>query len=202
MIENCPKKDEFPMEIVAAKTKQAWSSLLFSETQSDCTIVFKTGEKSGKKMTLHAHRNILAASSPYFKRYFEGAADGSWGGDVGVFETTNSMDVMKSVLSYMYVGELPTKEELAESAVDLLDVANQYEMQELAEYAASIIEQALCLDNVTEVFLDLKLACGAFIHASASHAMFDDRVLALRDEQPDLWKDLQGFVAKAAGGRK
>ncbi|KAL3919944.1 MAG: hypothetical protein SGARI_007070 [Bacillariaceae sp.] len=120
------------------------------------------------------------------------------------------MDVMKSVLSYMYIGELPTKEELVESAVDLLDVANQYEMQELAEYAASIIKQALCLDNVTDAFLvadlhsseDLKLACGAFIHANASHAMFDESVCAFRDEQPDLWKDLQGFVAKAAGGGK
>ncbi|KAL3904743.1 MAG: hypothetical protein SGARI_004781 [Bacillariaceae sp.] len=89
MIENCPKEDEFPMEKIAAKTKQAWSSLLFSETQSDCTIVFKTGENSGKQMTLHAHRNILAASSPYFKRYFEGAADGSWGGDVGICESMN-----------------------------------------------------------------------------------------------------------------
>lgn len=214
LIENAPFHYEEPMELVPVSTKKALSSLLFSEKYSDVTFVFKTcvGKDGGESNSenhhlshhniLHAHRSILAASSPYFDAYF----GGEWGGENPVFETTNSLETMKVVLKYIYTGEVPPADCLIEYATELFKVASEYEVEGLIPLAANRITKNLTLENVKEVFhlsdvyncKDLKRGCGIFVFRQSPQAMFHEDLCALKQEKPELWKELQSYVDAAA----
>eukprot|EP00977_Amphora_coffeiformis_P001765 scaffold351_cov148-Amphora_coffeaeformis.AAC.10 len=101
-------RSHMPYKEIACSTAKAWERLLFSQQFSDITYVFEGDEKDEGEpiVRLHAHRNILAASSPYFARYFS-----QWGTDKKEFETSNSVEIMKTVLAFIYTGQIPNYDE-------------------------------------------------------------------------------------------
>jgi len=213
LLENHPTPEgchHVPTDKVARSTKKAWSSLLFSQQYSDVVFVLKSNgnEDHNKKaqeepqeqprVILYAHRNILAASSPYFARYFR-----DWGATKEEFETSNSKAMMEIVLKFIYSGEVPPKEEAVVCATELLAVAGEYDIEDLQKLAEETLVEQLCLENVKDAFMladlhnseTLKAACGDFVRKNACTAMFDDGILQLKEENPSLWKDLQRYVA-------
>lgn len=208
IIENAPARHGHPMATVAASTKKAWSSLLFSEKHSDIEFVFKTpsdNEESNKRQAqiLYAHRNILAASSSYFAAFCEG----EWGARRR-FDTSNTIEIMRTVLKYIYTGDIPPKDELSACALDLLSIASEYGIEDLVQLASNTIQEELTLDNVKDAFKlanlydckNLKRGCGAFVCQNASQAMFDERICGLKQEDPEMWDELQRSVAAAMAG--
>jgi hypothetical protein len=80
---------------------------------------------------LHAHKNILAAASPYFSAAFEGPwgeqhADGLW-------ETSNSSGIMEVILSFIYTGAVtPVLQKVMDGWPQvMLAVASEYDLLEL-----------------------------------------------------------------------
>lgn len=74
-------------------TMNTWNKLLFSQDFADVTFECPDGT------SLHAHKNILAASSDYFRVNLI---------QMEFWKTTNDSDTMKVVLSFIYTGVLPS----------------------------------------------------------------------------------------------
>lgn len=119
-------------------TKSMWASILFSTDHSDVTFVCDDG------IEVAAHRILLGASSPYFQALFsepwvEQHKDGRW-------ETDKSSDVIKSVLSLIYIGEAPAELSEADVLLELLETAYEFQLHESLLYVC----QEACLANVND----------------------------------------------------
>ena len=198
-----PNMGDLPTVLVACSTAKAWTSLLFSEKHSDIVFVFvgedvASDESVGRQPSvLHAHRNVLAASSPYFSRYF----DSEWG-QRETFETSNSKSVMEVVLTFVYSGLVPSPKTLYDFAEELFSVAAEYEIDDLRELAEASLVRSLCLENFKTIFAlgdiygseSLKAACGDFVRKNARQLLFDEDISQLKQDNLTLWKELRYYV--------
>lgn len=93
---------QLPHTRVLQDTVSTWSSLLFNKSFSDCRFTFTSDPAAPP---VFAHRNILAAGSPYFQAMLR--QDGSWirSGD-GTLSTIHTPEVLKAVLAFIYCGKL------------------------------------------------------------------------------------------------
>lgn len=82
---------------VPATTLGTWKGLLFNKDFADCTFL-ASGE------TLHAHKCVLAAASPYFTAMFSASSD--WMESQGTIKADKPAAIMKAVLRFVYTGEL------------------------------------------------------------------------------------------------
>jgi hypothetical protein len=173
-------------------------TLLFSEKFSD--VQFKCQDGT----TFHAHKNILAAASPYFSTAFEGP----WGEQHqdGLWETSNSPAVMKAVLSFIYIGEI-TSDVMDHQAADMLTVASEYSLPGLWEICEASSADSLSVDNV-KIMLQLaklhdssllKRSCLKFCKKKMATVLTNPSVLSLAVEDAELWAEVVAAISPDNG---
>ncbi|CAB9523031.1 RCC1 and BTB domain-containing protein 1 [Seminavis robusta] len=183
----------------AAATIQMWHHMLFSEKFSDVQFQFEDNT------VVHAHKCVLAAASPYFDNYFSGP----WGKNHpdGVWKTTNSVPIMKAVLTYIYTGSVDMDVLLQpENLSHTLSLAVQYQLPDLQKLVEASLKKALQLVTLKDTLvtaqmhslMDLKAACFDFIRTHSLSVMFEPSIMSMAQEYPDLWMEL----AETVGGRK
>ena len=185
----------------------------------------KDSSNSSNQTVLYAHKNILAASSTYFDRCFNGEWGGSGSGSsngngsgsgsgatnpndlhhdqkMKVFETSNSIEMMKVVLTFIYTGEIPSQNELDDIAGELLAVSGEYFIDDLQTLAVETLKRQLRVDTIKDIFglanlhnsESLKKACGQFVQNNAAKILFDEEFLKLKEDHYDLWMELHRYV--------
>ena len=117
---------------------------------------------------LHAHRNILSAASPYFATVFEGP----WCDEHpnGVWKTSNSADLMRVILAYIYIS-VEKEDDISKQPFAVLSLAHEYQLIILVEAAERILMQQIKEKNVKEILQssilynleNLKHSCFDFI---------------------------------------
>jgi hypothetical protein len=174
--------------VVHKSVLKTLKALLFSEKFSDVKFICQDGT------TFHAHKNMLAAASPYFSTAFEGP----WGEQHqdGLWETSNSPTVMKAVLSFIYIGAI-TPDLMDQQPADMLAVASEYSLPCLRELCEAHYARSVSVDNL-KIMLQL-----AHLHGSSplKRSCFDfakkniivlghPLVLSLAAEDAGLWAEL------------
>lgn len=171
-----------------------WKKLLFSSEFSDVKFVSEDGT------TLHAHKAVLAAASPYFSTLFHGP----WteNNRDGTFRTSNSSEIMKAVLSFIYTGNVNL------SLIDsdprgMLSVSSEYNLEALRFLAEASCIRALSSANIKDVLqlahlhssATLKEACFVFVRRHACNVLTDPIMMSLAAEDSDLWEELTAAIA-------
>jgi hypothetical protein len=187
-----PASQMKPVPVSVVKT---WSDLLLSEDFSDVQFVCEDGT------VLHAHKAILAAASPYFSCYFKGP----WGElhPHGRWQTTNSPDVMKAALSFIYTGEIADSKLIDKQGPAVLSLASEYQLPNLLQLAESSCIRDLSMDTIKPMLQvahvhrskHLKRACFEFVRRNAARCMTDSNFMTLAAECPDLWVKLAKAIA-------
>lgn len=166
-------------------------ALLLSPSLSDVYFVCPDGS------VLYAHRNILAAKSPYFGTSFTGAwreshSDGKW-------VTSNSSAVMEAILRYIYVGEI-VRDVLLGKTTELFYVAGEYQMEDLREICVQVLAHDLSAETIKDTLLlaylhevtPLKEACVKYIQGNALELGAANILGDLKEDERSakIWQDL------------
>jgi len=189
---------ESPLKSGQSKTKdkqhlQLFGELLFSEQFSDFKFVFP-GEAP-----LFAHKNILAAVSPYFKLAFSG----KWKNEKEV-QPDHPLSVMKAVLSFIYTANMDSMEGLVDDKLLLdaaLKAADYYQLASLMDHISDYMKKSLSLENLKASIVaahlhglsDLKAACFSLVRKNKDEALLADAATSIATislEHPDLWQEL------------
>uniref|UniRef100_A0A914M023 BTB domain-containing protein n=1 Tax=Meloidogyne incognita TaxID=6306 RepID=A0A914M023_MELIC len=114
---------------------------MFGDTRhSDFTIICD-GDKEHRE--LPAHKVVLGARSPVFAAMFEPHTEEAQKSEVHYNDI--DFEVMREMLFYMYSGTAPS---LQQMALDLLAVADRFQLIGLKEMADQVLRNGLCVDNV------------------------------------------------------
>lgn len=99
----------------AKPVADTYKEMLFSEQFSDVQIICSNGE------AVHAHKCVLAASSPYFKAAFGGQWEETRSGQL---KTTHAVHIIKTMLTLLYTGKVNI-ELVKEEPLQYLSVATE-----------------------------------------------------------------------------
>lgn len=114
---------------------------MFGDTRhSDFTIICD-GDKEHRE--LPAHKVVLGARSPVFAAMFEPHTEEAQKSEVHYNDI--DFEVMREMLFYIYSGTAPL---LQQMALDLLAVADRFQLIGLKEMADQVLRNGLCVDNV------------------------------------------------------
>jgi hypothetical protein len=186
-----------PPSVTPKSVTKTLNALLFSEKYSD--IKFKCQDGT----TLHAHKNILAAASPYFSTAFEGP----WGGQHadGMWETSNPPGIMEVVLSYIYTGSVtPVLQEVMDGQPQvMLAVASEYDLSEFQALCEASCALGLDNDNVKSMLqlahlygsTVLKQSCFDFVQKHTATVLTNPSMAALASEDAELWTELAAAIS-------
>jgi len=97
--------------------------------------------------TVYAHKFILFARCEYFRRMFTSGYKESTEAVVSISDVP--CDVFICVLTFLYTGKL--RDMAPEMAVDVMGVANLYNIDPLKRMCADIVARSLCIENVASV---------------------------------------------------
>jgi hypothetical protein len=182
-----------PSVTLPLSVSKTWKTLLFSEKFSD--VKFKCQDGT----TFHAHRNILAAASPYFSTAFEGP----WGkqDENGLWETSNPPCVMEAALSFIYTGEVPPGH-LDEQPEVMLAVSSEYDLTELRALSEASYARSLDSDNVKRMLQishlygssALKRSCFDFVVKNMAKVLRNPSMASLATEDAELWVELAAVL--------
>lgn len=188
-----------PHTRILKSTADMLGKLYLSHDFSDICFVCSDG------VEVPAHRNILAASSDYFKTSFEGpwaenSQDGKW-------TTTHSSKNVKAVLAFIYLGRIQNDVDGVEP-LKLFSIASEYFIESLKTFAEGRCIQSLACDNCKEILQaahlhnndSLKKACFSFIHTNAAQVLTDPDMMKLATEDAELWAELTAGIAPSSGG--
>src|SRR5690349_2740375 len=108
-------------------------SLLEDETLADFTFVVNG-------VRIRAHKIILGANCEYFKTMFYGALNTfeSLTNEVNLVNVS-SPNIIKAILRYIYTGELDKENLTFEQLLELLQLANQYQLFNLTKAMAEVL---------------------------------------------------------------
>lgn len=186
-----PKVGELlrPMTEIPTTTYTHWKAMLFNASCSD--IVFDCGK--GDEGMIPANSGILKASSEYFAAFL---SDRWRDASRGTIQTDLSPDIIKAMLGFLYVGELDTGL-LQGRAVDLLDAASQFMLEDLKELCENQMSRSLTIDLVYGSLITshlhqcpaLQEACYDFIKEHPA-VLTKPSFFALATKYPSLWRDL------------
>ena len=183
---------------VLKSVANTYKGILFSEDFSDVTFECSDG------VSVPAHKNILAASSPYFKTAFQGNwaennADGIW-------RTSHSSSLIKSVLTLIYTGSVEECQSLLaeneSNPLGLLNLACEYDIKPLVLISVDNCIKHIKFDNVRVMLQtahvhsckELKKSCFEYIKANATKALMSPDMMCLATEDPELWAELGTFL--------
>jgi hypothetical protein len=197
LLEAASQKDSDPVT-VPKSVANTWKALLFSEKFSD--VKFKCQDGT----TFHAHKNVLAAASPYFSAAFEGP----WGEqhEGGLWETSNPAPVMKAVLSFIYTGEVMLCVMDQQPEV-MFAVVSEYGLLELRELCEACCSRSLSFNNVKSMLQlahlhgssALKQSCFDFVQKNMAKVLTDPSVFILASEDAELWAELAAAISPDSG---
>jgi len=178
---------------IMSEIAKAWSSILFSEKFSDIAFLCSDGE------SVPAHRNVLAASSPYFAT----ALDGPWQeATSGKWTTAYSSSLIRAVLTLIYTGHTPEEFKTID-AVELLQIVSEYDIQPAIKIATELCIENLQVNNVKRVLQaahlhqnnHIKEACFRFVKENAVRVLIEPEFAALSTEDAGLWSELKNVVS-------
>ena len=120
---------------------------------------------------LKAHKVVLAARSPVFKKMIESPMQENRENRVEI--TDFDPKVVQELLTYIYTGEAPNLKEMPQ---DLLKIAEKYDLQHLKIMCGEVLYHSLNVSNVVDTLLladlhsirQLKSACLSFAAAHFS----------------------------------
>ncbi|KAL3098237.1 hypothetical protein niasHS_002073 [Heterodera schachtii] len=144
----------------------------------------------GKEMhELNAHKVVLAARSPVFSAMLEPHTEEAQKSEV--FYEDIDFEVMREMLFYMYSGRSPL---LQQMALDLLAVADRFQLIGLKEMADQVLRAGLSTDNVCRNLvladmhnaLDLKADALRFIAQYSNNVIMTDGWAEMVKEHPRL----------------
>ncbi|KAL5291352.1 hypothetical protein ACFFRR_010636 [Megaselia abdita] len=175
------------------KLSNDFEQLLHDRDFTDVTIQCEGGE-------LKAHRAVLSARSPVFKRmltnenYLESREN--------VIKSSLEFNLLSDALLYIYTGRVNKSK-----AKELLEVADYYDLQQLKAECISIIISEITAKNVISILmlahshnvLDLKQEALLFISQCSEKVVHEAELLKL-DESESLKPDLVQEILKAVKG--
>ena len=191
---------KIPTVRVSGSLVDSMSNLLLSETLSDVTFVCPDG------IRLPAHKCILAASSKYFHAVFTGPwAENN--NDSGEFQTQNSAESMKKVLTFIYTGDTDSCMSSVEPE-SILSIATEYDIEPLIAVAEQGCIRKLSTQSLKSMLLlshahnakVLKQACFRYVQQRGAAILGDPDFLHLAQDSPDLWKELLTGMKDIATG--
>jgi BTB/POZ domain len=203
MLVQAELKDKIPAQMTntAGTTDSAsdvWSKMLLSEDFSDVEFQCSDGK------VLPAHKAVLAASSPYFRRYFKGP----WAlsNPSHIWKTDNDSRSMQTVLTFIYTGEANMSDLLHDRGA-LLSIAEEYDMSRLIDEIEGACAQTVSVDNIKENIQlahlyglhDLQQTCTDFVRANSLRLMFDEDFMELAKENSDIWTELESALSPGDG---
>jgi len=169
--------------------------MLFSEKFSDVHFHCPDGT------ILHAHKVFLSSSSSYFATAFEGP----WADEHpdGVWTTSNSADLMRIMLTYIYTCTHDDTE-ISKDPLAVLSLAREYDLMPLVDIAETILMSQISKDNVKEVLQaaavydlsKLKESCFIAISKNTVDIVTDEEFIKLSSEDNALWRELRVFLLK------
>ena len=156
----------------------AFENLFTSGKSSD--ISFAIGDQ-----TVPAHKAILIARVPYFDKMLASGMKEAETGRVKLDENTD-VAAFKAVIKYIYGGQLPTT--LDEDAVQILPLADKYDLKRLKEACFYHMEKGLSKENVADTLVladlyrgeELKKKCLSSLRLWGS-SLEDDLLETLKD---------------------
>jgi hypothetical protein len=186
---------------IPKETLSTYASLLDDTDYTDIVFVCPDGE-------IPAHKCVLAASVPYFRAalqgpWKEGTQDHEW-------RTTNSVDVMKGILKFIYTGEIDD-EWIRAKASHILSVASEYQLDAVQRVCEEHLTQALESPESVKASLDLahlhslndlKLACFDYVRDHSTTVLVHHSFRNMADEAPDLWEELVTAIQQPPRKRK
>ena len=96
---------------------------------------------------VHAHKFILFARSEYFRRMFTSGYREASESTIPIPDVR--YEVFLCVLSFLYTGK--PREDIDEMAVEVLGVANLYNIEPLKRICAELITRSICVENVASI---------------------------------------------------
>ena len=123
--------------------RQALKTLYGTSTGSDFVLVSSDGVEES------VHRAILIARSPVFAAMFESNMTEVQTGRSVISDVSGP--VLKALVEYMYCG--CSGEDFGEDSMNVLLMADKYQLTELVNYCEQLLIRTVSKDNVTEILL-------------------------------------------------
>lgn len=137
----------YEQDVTIARLSQSTSGLLFSEVFSDLVFLCPGDER------IHAHRNIMAASSLYAR---DQLLQGSWSPNaderVAVVQMPQSATAVRVLLRFLYTGEVDAAAVEA-SLSEVLELATQHQLPRLTAFCEMHAPGALSTKTAAMVLL-------------------------------------------------
>ena len=177
---------------------RASSTLLFSDDFSDLVFVCPGGER------IHAHRNIVSASSPHARVLLQGPWAENKDERVAVVQMPQSAAAVGTLLRFMYTGETDAAA-MEASMSGVLELASQHEQPVLkaacerhaiATISAPTVVPLLLMADLHDLAM-VKAACVGFIRSSGTNATavtMSSPYMDLKTTRPLLWRELRAAL--------
>jgi len=165
---------------------------------SDVTFVI-----DGKQF--YAHRSILSVRSPVFRTMFKTNMKEKADGIVNIEDVSKA--AFKQLLRFLYTGQCQLSED---NAVDMLALADRYDVGQLKLMCEDVLSKKLCLANVGQTLLladmyhsaELKKYIISFIADHFFEVITTDGFKDLCTRSPALVAEVHDAVAAKAGTKR
>jgi len=193
-----PKRlTKLPTQKVLNDVTSAYKKLLFSEDFSD--IIFECCDG----VSVPAHKNILAASSEYFKAAFLGGWAES---NSKVWKVIHSSKIIKAILTILYTGSVEKCNELLKDKdvdqMTLFELSSEYGIEMLISLSGNNCIKSIDKSNLKKFLKSaklysnkkLKMACFDYIQRNTVCTLTDPNFMTLATEDAELWGELRSFL--------
>ena len=180
--------------VVKPDVVAAYEEILFSEEHSDVKFICPDGQ------AIPAHKNILAASSPYFKASFSSRWEGK---DKEKIKTTFAAHIIKAMLSLLYTGKVD-EEAIEKEPVEFIKLSSEYDLKWLKEAKAEpCCIRAMSASNLKDMWQIgrmyesevIKNACIAYTKRNTMNTLVNSTVQNLRTEDPASWEEFSKAIS-------
>lgn len=101
-----------------------------------------------ERVKFPAHRNILAARSPYFRALLCGGLSESTQNDI---DLAVPLEAFKALLKYVYTGSMSLSKMKLEDIMDTLELAHQYGFEALESAISAYLTESVSQSNCCEI---------------------------------------------------